>query len=581
MQLGARTALVSHSIQSALPLFAALALTSLHSGCAAAPTPAALVFDGGVGGRDAAPAFVDLGGGSADLASSDLASAVDLASGADLATAVDLGRVADLATAIDLAVDPCVVLTSAPTVVATAASADDFAFTLDAQSLSQTSWATAGNEAVVLDVLRGQTFVGHLVLHQGQTLFHYGMQLGALAAGDSIALRVSARSAALATQEARVCAATLTAATALGAAGEGLKHAPVFIWPAAKTFDDLPVVLGWSQTKQQYVIVYTNENGGTTVSCGGGASGMRAEVARWGRGCDIEDVYSYGAAPAWLRCTGETTPSANAPRMEAAHPILYYGDGHNRLFESRAGYGAACGTGAPERADGDLVGWNVQNPGNDAAHDADVSITVRPLPVDLDSIGFVISDGRREGLVDTYAPWLYRITDEELEREGKIDGSKMLPLDRYLYVDVQAADVDGSGDRVCAAAVSKGFVLRVETAGGLTLDGPQMTASYMGGSPAWKRLAIPLDRTYAPSELTGLIFDAYDKDGIYFLTIGDAFMVRASGDNGATLLAVRAGDQSIGVYVDDDSSGCANGSNSDGPGGGAYPCVGGAYSFTP
>src|SRR5436305_10306773 len=101
----------------------------------------------------------------------------------------------------------------------------------------------------------------------------------------------------------------------------------------------------------------------------------------------------------------------------------------------------------------------------------------------------------------------------------------------------------------------------------------------MGGSPAWKRLAIPLDRVYSASELTSFIFDAYDRDGIYFLAIGDAFMVRASGDNGATLERVRSGDQSIGVYVDDDSSGCSSGSNSNGPGGGAYPCVGGAYSF--
>jgi hypothetical protein len=561
----------------------ALALAGLHVGCSAAARPAAVLVDGAVSARDGA-AIDDLGA-AGDLAKG--AAAADLAT-ADLARgAVDLGGVADLATAVDLAAAPdlatgsCVDVTTDPIVVATAGSADDFALTLDAQAASATSWATAGNEAVVLDVLRGSTFVGNLVLHQGRAQFGYGMHLGALAAGDSVSLRVSTRTAAMATKQARVCAATLTSATALGAASEGLKNAPVFIWPATKVFDDLPIVLGWSATKKQYVIVYTNENGGTTVSCGGGASGVRAEMARWGRACDIEDIYSYGSAPQWLRCTGVTTPAANAPRFEAAHAILYYGDGHNRVFESRGGYGAACGIGAPEKADGDLTGWNVGNPGNDPAHDADFSVTVRPLPVDLDAIGFVVSDGRREGLVDTYAPWLYRITDEELTREGKIDDSKMLPLDRYLYVDVQAADVDGSGDRVCAAAVSKGFVLRVETAGGETLDGPQITADYMGGSPAWKRLAIPLDRTYDPSELTGLIFDAYDKDGIYFLTIGDAFMVRSSGDNSATLDRVRSGDQSVGVYVDDDSSGCSNGSNSDGPGGGAYPCVGGAYSFTP
>jgi hypothetical protein len=108
-----------------------------------------------------------------------------------------------------------------------------------------------------------------------------------------------------------------------------------------------------------------------------------------------------------------------------------------------------------------------------------------------------------------------------------------------------------------------------------------MTSSYMGGSPAWKRLAIPLDRVYTAAEVSGFTFDAYDGDGIYLLAIGDAFMVRASGDNGATLERVRMGSKTLGVYVDDNSSGCVGGANSNGPGGTAYACVGGLYDFTP
>ena len=532
---------------------------------------------------DAAPATVDLASG-VDLASAagDLADAVDLANRVDLASGLDLANVADLAQASDLGDATCVdVGAQTPVVVATAGSADEFALTLDAQSASATSWAQAGNEALLLDVLRSGALVGHLVLHAGAAKFHYGMQVGALAAGDAIALRVSARSAAGATRQARVCGATLQSATQLGAAGEGLKNAPILLWPAKKSFDDLPILLGWSQATQHYELVYTNENGGTTVSCGSGATGMRAELARWGRGADIENVYNYGATKNWLRCTGTATVSANSPRMDGAHPIFYYGDGHNRLYESRGGYGNGCGSGGPEKADGDLVGWNSQNPGNDPAHDADFTITLRPLPVDLDAIGYAASSGRREGLIDSCAPWLYRITDEELTREGKVDGVKTLPLERYLYVDVQAADVDGSGDRVCSATVSGGFVLRVKTASGATLDGPQMTSSYMGGSPAWKRLAIPLDRQYAAAELTGMTFDAYDKDGIYLLAIGDAFMVRPRGDNDATLERLRSGVKTFGVYVDDDNSSCVNGVNHDGPGGGAFPCAGSAYDFTP
>ena len=78
-----------------------------------------------------------------------------------------------------------------------------------------------------------------------------------------------------------------------------------------------------------------------------------------------------------------------------------------------------------------------------------------------------------------------------------------------------------------------------------------------------------------------MTFDAYDKDGIYLLAIGDAFMVRSSGDNDATLERLRSGVKTFGVYVDDDNSSCVNGVNHDGPGGGAFPCAGSAYDFTP
>jgi hypothetical protein len=495
--------------------------------------------------------------------------------GADAGDATDGPAGADPEACIDVSDGQAVV-------IATAATSDEYALTVEAASASATSWKQAGNEALVLEVLRGGALVGHVVMHQGKSRFVYGMHVGALTAGDAIAVRVSSRSSANATRKACVRAAKLVSATQLGAAGEGLANAPIIQWPLEKSFDDLPVLLGWSKARKHYELIYTNENGGTVVQCGGGAGGIAAEIARWGRACDIEGIYTYGGAAAqWERCTGMVAATAGTPRMAAAHPILYYGDGHNRLFETRGGYGATCGTGAPEKADGDLVGWNVQNPGNDAARDADFALTIRPLPVDMDAVGYASAGGRREGVVDTYAPWLYRLTNDELVREGKIDGSAALPMDRYLFVDVQAANIDGSGDRRCSLTVSGGFVLRVKTAGGAVLDGPQMTSSYMGGSPAWKRLAIPLDRVYTASELSGFTFDAYDGDGIYLLAIGDAFMVRASGDNGATLERVRMGAKTLGVYVDDNSSGCVGGANSNGPGGTAYACVGGLYDFTP
>lgn len=469
---------------------------------------------------------------------------------------------------------------TAAVVVGTAAASDEYALEIDATSASHTAWAQPNNEALVLEVSGTHGFIGHLVLHQGADGLTYGMQLGKLDAGETVSVKVSSLSAGAATRQACVGPAKLTSATDLGAAGEGLLNAPILKWPVKKRFDDLPIVLGWSKQKKHYELVYTNENGGTVELCGGGPTGIRAEIARWGRAADIEGIFSYGGAiKQWERCTAMTGYDVITPRQEALHPILYYGDGHNRLFESRGGYGQTCGTAGDKQADGDLVGWNVQNPGNAQSNDDAFVVTLRPLPVSLDAIGYASHSGRREGLIDRYAPWLYRITDSELSREGKIDQSASFGMQQYLYVDIHANDVGGSGDKVCALlGASSGFVLRAK-AGGSTLDGPQMTADYFGGQDNVKRIAIPLDQVYPASQITALVFDAYDNDGMYFLDLGDVFMPRPAGDNGATIDLVHMGDTPIGVYVDDDSSGCTAGMNAGGPAG-PYPCVGSFYTKT-
>ena len=70
------------------------------------------------------------------------------------------------------------------------------------------------------------------------------------------------------------------------------------------------------------------------------------------------------------------------------------------------------------------------------------------------------------------------------------------------------------------------------------------------------------------------MFDAYDNDGIYLTAIGDAFIPLPTGDNAATLSYVRQGEQDLADYVDDDSSSCSGGTNTGGPGGTPYTCVG-------
>ena len=469
---------------------------------------------------------------------------------------------------------------AAPVVIGRAGGADEYALALPARSESPTRWSEPDNEALVLDVSGSERgVIGQLVLHQGQTDFEYGMALGQLAAGEEVSVQVSTLSAMNAVRGACVGPAELTAAAELGDAAEGLVNAPIFEWPVAKRFDDLPVLTGWSAERRDYQAIYTTEDGGTVELCGGGADGIQAEIARWGRACDIEQVYLYGDAPRWGRCTGTTAFSAVAPRLEGGHPIFYYGDGHNRLFESRGGYGDACGVGGAEKADGDLAGWNVDNPGDGAELDEGLVITIRPLPFALDDLDYGRFAGRREGLEDAYAPWIYRLTFLELEREGKIDGELALPLEQYMYADVHVADVGGSGDRECAPVVSGGFMLRAVTGDGVVIEGPQMTASYAGASEDWKRLAIPLPAGLTAADVDHLVFDAYDGDGIYLLGLGDVFIVRPDGEAGAALEAVHEGDEAMAYYVDDDDSGCVDGQNMDGPGGIAYACAGTALDI--
>lgn len=467
-----------------------------------------------------------------------------------------------------------------------AAAAGEHALVIEASSISKTSWAEKDNEAVVLEVLRGTTRIGHIVLHQGQDRFAYGMHLGALNAGEALQVRVSPLSATKADKRACISKVTLTAVADMGNMADGIAHAPVVKWPAQKSFDDLPVLLGWSRAGKSYQLTYTNENGGTTELCGGGARGLRSEIARWSRGLDMEGVWAYGGAGRFERCTGTVPPTPGVPRMESAHPVLYYGDGHNRVFESRGGYGQECGSGSDAKPNGDLAGWNTANPGNDESKDDPFTIVLRPLPVDMDAIGVTKLGGRREGIVDTYAPWLYRLTDSEAKREGKIDGMQTFDMSRYLLVDVYAADVGGSGDSTCGPVsltpslthVTGGFILRAVAKNGAVYDGPQMTADYFGGTgPAVKRIAIPLAAGVNAADITKVVFDAYDDDGIYFLGIGDAFIAKPSGTNGATLEYAHKGLKPAAVYVDDGQSGCVAGTNT--KDGIAYPCVGSAYTF--
>jgi hypothetical protein len=467
----------------------------------------------------------------------------------------------------------CFTVTDAAAVtIATASASGEHVLQFDGASASATSWGAAGNEALILEIAKNGAFVTHVILHQGATSFGYGTHVGALAQGDVITARVSTLSAQNAVRSATVCSTALTPSSTLGALQPAIDNAPIWVWPIQKSFDDVPLVVSWSPGG--YSTFFTNENGGTTELCGGGAKGLEAEIRLWGRACDIESDYSY-AQSTFERCTGSS--SSTMLRFEHAHPFLYHGDGHNRAFEDRSGYGNTCGSSSDNAPDGTLTGWGSSNP--DPKDDLKYSIILRPIPFATSAVAYAFGGSPRERVLTKDAPWMFRLAGLETAREGKIDNSQTLTWDRYLHADVYVADVDGTSSSCPITGINGGFRLRAHaTNTNVTSSSGEVTSASVSGQQ-WKHVSVPLDAVHVPSDFDQLIFDAYDNDGIYLLGIGDVYVLTANGKNGATVAAVRTGAKTMGEYVDDDLSGCVNGMSTYMSQ--QYPCVANLYAFAP
>ena len=468
----------------------------------------------------------------------------------------------------------CVPITDvADTALLTAGAAGEYVLTLPARSTSKTSWGAAQNEALILEVRKNGALLAHVVIHQGQAQFAYSMHTGALAKGDVLTARVSTLSAVNAARSAAVCGPSLVTAASFGAMADAITHAPIYVWPIPKRFDDMPLVVSYARASKEFVSFFTNENGGTTQLCGGGADGLTQEIRLWGRGADIESSYNAGTN-VFERCPNAS--GTGTLRMESAHPFLYYSNGHNNLFEDRSGYGSSCGSSSDNKADGDFPGWGsaASGPGDDAKY----SVVLRPVPFDSDAIAYSLGGAPRERVLSSYAPWFLRLTGLEVGREGKVDNVETFTFDRYLHADVYVADVDGPNFMCPPTLQGGGFVLRSHTKDGATDSAGRIT-TYSCSGQQWKHVSIPLAATHAAADFDQLVFDAYDNDGIYILAIGDVYVLAADRDNGATLGVVRKGAKVLGQYVDDDQSGCVAGMST--YNGKMYPCVANLYSFAP
>lgn len=276
------------------------------------------------------------------------------------------------------------------------------------------SWAERGREAAVLVLEVDGRYSQHLVLVRGARPAEYAVFLGPQAAGAH-RLRVSVDRRASAPGAGEVSIGPISFRTVVAGSSEhaSLAFAPfVYARPGTlKRFSDLPL-LTWCETDMtprgrriRYSVVFTNEDGGTPVD---------RLMATWGRTTDVEFVYSVelDAEGRVLEETYQGKDHELVPftgRRQGRHPLLWVVTKNNMQSDR----GRAAERFAPA-----------------------------PRPIEL--------DGRsREAVMDAN-PWTYRVSTEEVRREGRvaqgaIPGTGRIPDPRrFAYLEACAPAEDAT-----------------------------------------------------------------------------------------------------------------------------------------
>jgi hypothetical protein len=261
------------------------------------------------------------------------------------------------------------------------------------------SWGEARREAAALTLSVDGLYGRHLLLTRGRGPDDYAVALGTLAAGEHrlriaidrkwTARDVGAVSATASVTETADPALALT--PILNARPDTIGRftdAPLLMW-----YERLPLRGG---TRLRYSVIFTNEDGGTPID---------RLMATWGRTTDIEVVYeadldAQGRLLADRYQGPEHRVKPFAGRREERHPLLWVKTDNNMVVDR----GRARPRFAPAAKPFDLIGVS------------------------------------REAVMDA-EPWTYRITAEEVRREGKVDerarpGSGHIPDPRrFVYLE--------------------------------------------------------------------------------------------------------------------------------------------------
>jgi hypothetical protein len=264
------------------------------------------------------------------------------------------------------------------------------------------SWGEAGREAAALTLWVDGRYSRHLLLTRGHGPDDYRVALGTMTTGEhrlKIALDRSwtAGDVGAVSATASVAEVPPTDPEAIALALTPILHArpntvgrftdaPLLMW-----YERLPLAGG---SRLRYSVVFTNEDGGTPID---------RLMATWGRTTDIEAVYeadldAQGRLLADRYQAPEHEVKAFAGPHDARHPLLWVSTDNNMVDD----HGAALPRFAPA------------------------------------AVLFDLSGVSREAVMDA-EPWTYRVTAEEVRREGKVaedasPGSGRIPDPRRFAV---------------------------------------------------------------------------------------------------------------------------------------------------
>jgi hypothetical protein len=270
------------------------------------------------------------------------------------------------------------------------------------------SWGAPNREAAVLVLELDGRYSQHLVLVRGEKPAEYSVFLGHLAAGSHhLRVKRDARSSSKSAGAAVVESVTFRTVTPSDANHAAIAHAP-FIYARPGTLagkSDMPL-LTWYETDEtprgrriRYSVVFTNEDGGTPVD---------RLMATWGRTTDVEFVYAV-ELDAEGRVLGSTYQAKDHKLLpfigphEDSHPLLW-----------------------------------VVTENNMVGHRGKTKARFAPAPRPADLTGRT-----REAVMDD-EPWTYRVSSEEVRREGRVSeaaapGSKMIPDPRrFVFLEACA-----------------------------------------------------------------------------------------------------------------------------------------------